>query len=187
MEFLQKIRDFIYDLEEKDFYKYLGIVVAILVLLVSFMMYRYYSKVTEYSQMIEEANDIRQGQVKVVLARLEKIKKQKEEADAILQKEEDFKILDYYTKLLQELRLSQYDKSTDVVQKDRGQKYRESELTAKLGGLDMKQLCELLEKLELKKRIKIRNLEIRRSKKRPRSIDVDLIISTLLPKVQEAT
>jgi len=187
MEFLRKIRDFIHDLEEKDFYKYLGITIGVLVLIFSFVVYRYYSKVGEYSERIEDTNDIRREKVRAVLERLDTIKKQKEEVDAILKKEEDFKILDYYTQLLKELNLSGYDKSTEVGQKDLSAQYRESELSAKLGGMNTKQLCELLRKLEQKKRIKIRNLEIRKSKKRSKAIDVDITISTLLLKAEEAT
>ena len=188
MELLRKIRDFIQELEKKDFYKYLTGILAFFVLLTFFMMYRYSRVVSEYSEMIEDVNDLRNQKVKTVLERLETNKKQREAADAILREEENFFILDYYTELLKKLRFTRYNKSTEpVIQKDLDADYRESKLSVKLGGMNTKELCELLHELELKKRIKIRDLEIRKSKKRPRTIDVDITISTLLPKIEETT
>ncbi|MFC1842437.1 hypothetical protein ACFLYU_02150 [Candidatus Dependentiae bacterium] len=188
MEFLRKIRDFIQDLEEKDFYKYLGIALAVLVLVLSFMVYRYYSNVSSYTREIEEINDLRSGQVRDILTRFEIVKKQREEANEMLKKELDFKIKGYFDKLLKKLNLKEYQKEEGrVIQKDISDEYSESEFSVRLDGMDMKQLCELLKELEATPRIKINLLEIRRAKKKSDAIDVDLTLSTLLLKSGETT
>jgi len=186
MEFLNKIRDFVQDLEEKDFYKYLGIMLLILVILMSFMIYRYYSNVNYYTDEIETINEQRETEVKKILERNEIVKKQRKEVDEMLKQDEDFKIRDYFDKLLKDLKLTRYKKDDNVLEQVIDENYEGRELTARLEDIDMKQLCELLEKLEAKKRINIKSLEIRKSKKRG-AIDVDIIISTLLPKARETT
>jgi len=182
MEFLTKIRDFIQDLEEKDFYKYLGITAAILIIIIGFMVFRYYRNINYYYERIEEINDLRETDVRNLLTRFEIVKKQREDVDQMLKKEEDFKIRDYFGKLLKKLKLSEYKKEDSVVTKELSDKYSNSELAARFVGMNMKQLCELLRELESKERIGITLLEIKRSKKTRAAIDVDITISTLLPK-----
>lgn len=185
MEFLNKISTFIQDLEEREFYKYLWIFLGILMLTISFMIFRYYRNTSYYVDVIEEINIQRSDQVRDVLKRFEIIKIQRQEIDELLKKEEDFKISGYFEDLLKSLNISAKEKKAtqNVTTKEISEKYRKSELATQLVGINMKQLCELLEELEGKKRINIKNLEIKKSNKTLRAIDVDLTISTLLPKI----
>jgi len=189
MEFLNKIRDFVQDLEEKDFYKYLGITLLVFVAILSFMVYRYYSNVNYYKDLIEGGEGINEQREELVniLKRSAVVKRQKKEVDEILKKEEDFKIIGYFNDLLKKLKLSSYKKDENVMQKELDENYKMSELNARLVSMDMKQLCELLKELEDKKRINIKSLEIKRSQKKKGAIDVDIIISTLLPKASGTT
>jgi len=183
MEFLTKIRDFIQDLEERDFYRYLVGLLVILAIIIGFMVFRYYKNVNYYENRIDEINEQRETEVRDLLTRFEVVKKQREDVDKMLKKEEDFKIIAYLNDVLKKLRLSEYKKDENVTTKELDQ-YRKSELAARFVGMNMKQLCELLKELESKERIGIRLLEIRRSKKKRDAIDVDITISTLLPKAQ---
>jgi len=184
MELLNKIRDFIQDLEEKEFYKYLIIVFICLFLVISFIVFRYYRKINYLKGRIEEVNNIRVDDVQVILSRADVVKKEREEVNVILAKEEDFKIGGYFDNLLKKLGLSGYFKDKTVSPKEISDQYRESELSARLSGMNTKQLCELLEELEKKKRIYTKVLEIKKSKRKPKGIDVSLTIATLQPKAE---
>jgi len=187
MEFFDKIRDRIQDLEEKEFYRYLLILFLVLILLMGFFIFRFYRNVNSYKNRIEEIEDIREDSVKDILARNENVQKRRKEVNAILEKEEGFKIIEYFEKLLQQLGLG---KAAEIVpiRRSLGQlKYDESEITARLTGISTQGLCMLLEKLEQNKRINIKELEIKKSEKTPKAIDVTIKIATLQPKVEEVT
>ena len=187
MEFFDKIRDRIQDLEEKEFYRYLFILFLVLILLMGFFIFRFYRNVNSYKNRIEEIEDIREDSVKDILARNENVQKRRKEVNAILEKDEGFKIIDYFQSLLQQLGLGKAAQ-INIGKRSLGQlKYDERTLTAILTGISTQGLCMLLEKLEQNKRINIKELEIKKSEKTPKAIDVTIKIATLQPKVEEVT
>jgi len=186
MEFFKKITDFIQDLDEKDFYKYVGLFFGAIFIIASFMIYRYYSQVSTYTKEIEEINDKRKDNVRRLLSEERDLETKQKEADDMLKKGVDFQIKGYFENLLKKLNLFEYRKEDgNVTEKEIDDKYRELEFTIELDGMDMAQLCALLDELEATKRIKINLLEIRKSQK-PDAIDVTLMISTLSLKTEIA-
>jgi len=187
MDFLNKIINRIHDLEEKDFYKYLTVIGIVLLLFISFFIFRYYRNVSYFKGRIEEINERREADVRNILSRMEDVKKRREEVNAILAQEELFKIEGYFINdLLQTLGIGKPTEST-VSKKELGElEYTEVELNARFTSISTEQMCRLLKELEEKKRINIKELEIKKSAKNGRAIDVSIKIATLQPKVEEA-
>ena len=186
MEFFKKITDFIQDLEEKDFYKYIGLLFGAIFIIIAFMVYSYYSQVSTYTQEIESINEKRRDNVRRLLSESRVLETQQKEVDDMLKKGADFQIQGYFKDLLKKLNLSEYNKEEgNVIAKEIDEKHTEIEFTVKLDAMDMAQLCALLQELEATKRIKINSLEITKAQK-PDAIDVNLMISTLVLKTEAA-
>jgi len=169
---------FLQKLDRKDFYKYLGGYIVIVLLLSSALIYRYYARLNTLNSAIEELNEQRE-KVRRMISSSERIQKQRIEVDSLLAKEEDFKIGGYFENILAKLNLKNNKTVGDHTHIDHKNNYRESILKVRLVDMDMKQLTELLKELALNKRIFIKELELVASKKKHKKIDVSLTIATL--------
>ncbi len=184
MEFINKIRLTIEGLEQRDLYKYLTIVLSILMLLLGFVIYRYYSKVGDLRRKINAVNDVREENVRGILKRMNNVAQQRKQVNDILAKEKDFKIAGYFTTLLKRQKLTNNmveDSTSEVVLNN---KYKEIILKARFVNMTMQKLCFLLDAIEKKERVYNKNLEIIRSTKTPGTIDVNMTIATLQPNLE---
>ncbi|MFC1845704.1 hypothetical protein ACFLX2_01100 [Candidatus Dependentiae bacterium] len=181
MEMVNRLRLALEGLDRKDFYKYLMIVLGVIVLLMGIVVFRHYRKVNDLTADIDRVNAVREDDVSVILRRMETVKNQRDQVNDILARERDFKIAGYFNELLSEQNLvdKKTEESTSVA--DLGD-YREFILNARFDKMKMQQLCELLDEIEKKERVYAKSLEIIRSTKSPRTIEVNLTIATLQPK-----
>ena len=188
MEIIDKIYTYISNLDEKRFYQYLIGFLCAIGLLMLLIMFQYYRSVSSLKSEIAQINAARE-QARTILDKGQIVKKEQREIDAIIAKDENFKIGQYFEDLLAKLGLSnKVDKdSLEVTSPEREGKYRESVLTAKFSGMTMKELTELLQELEFNRRVFTKGLEITASQKPPNSIDVTLTIATLEPKPKDST
>ncbi|HZW60708.1 MAG TPA: hypothetical protein VFF04_00620 [Candidatus Babeliales bacterium] len=179
MSAIEKIQSFIDNLEERTFYIYLSGIIAALLILSSLIIWHYYSSIHDTQEHIANINEQR-DQVRRILATYEQVKKHQKEVNTLLAADEGFKIEGYYKDvLLPELGLS--DKQVTAIPSHISmEKFDEVILKATLAGLDMKELCELLQTLDANKRIYTKELEITKSKTR-KAIDVTLTIASLEP------
>ena len=86
--------------------------------------------------------------------------------------------------LLVKLNLRDKEVAEETSTADLEENYRRTELSAKFEDMSMRELTELLQEIEQNSRIATSRLEITQSKKKPRTIEVSLTISTLLPKIE---
>lgn len=187
MELIDKIYTYISDLDEKRFYQYLIGFLCAVGLLMLLIMFQYYRSVSSLKSEIAQINDARK-QARTILDKGQIVKKEQREIDAIIAKDENFKIGQYFEDLLAKQGLSnKVLKDSEVTSPEREGKYSESVLTAKFSGMTMKELTELLQELELNRRVFTKVLEITASQKPPNSIDVTLTIATLEPKPKDST
>ena len=184
MEIINRLRLAIEELDRRDFYKYLIIVLSIVLLLVGFFVFRYYRNSSNLRTRIEDVNEIREDRVRSILRRMDNVERQRKQVNDILAKEKDFKIAGYFDKLLsaQGLVDNSTERSTSTIELDK--EYREVILRARFVEMTMKQLCELLDAIEKKERVYAKSLEIIRSTKTPETIDVNMTIATLQPKLK---
>lgn len=184
MILLDQIRSFFDSLETKSFYHYIIGYVTGCVLIFALIIFYFYSSTHSLQRKIKNINSSREDEVRVILETAAHVKQQQIMIEEILSKDVDFKIAGYFEDLLNKLGIKDKKVTSEAATTDREDNYRKSELSAKFEDMTMKNLTELLQELEQKPRIATERLEITKSKKKPKTIEVNLTISTLLPKVE---
>lgn len=182
MNLLNKIEEFLDTLDKKNFYIYLGSFLGAVTLILGLLIYRFYAHAWDYQRQLRLTNDMR-SEVQTLLEKAARVKNQQKDVNEMLQADPNFKIAGYFQGVLAKLGLTNKEESNTVTTQERGeQEYNESILTAKFIDMTMKELSELLNVLERNKRIYTKSLEIQKSRKSTRTIEVQLIIATLQPR-----
>ena len=181
MKFIENIVHFIDSLNKKDFYLYLGIFLGTTFCVNGLVLFWHYNSMNSLNRQIEDLNELREEKVQSLLARAHHVRKQREEVDALLAQDPNFKLGGYVKDLLTELHLIENQETETTSQTEREEKYLETVLSMKLVNINTKQLAELLDKIEKNQRINANTVEIIRSKKKPDTIEVSITIATLQP------
>lgn len=181
MVLLNRIRERIEKLDEKEFLRFSIIYLSILCLLATGIIVRYYFKTSSLKKQMKKINQLRED-VKVILERYERVKKQRNEVDALLDQHEDFILQEYMEQLRNKMRLSYIIESTTTSPRD--DVYQETAINAKFTNMNMKELTELLQEIEKNKLIYTKELDIVKSKTRPGTLDVSITIATLKKAAQ---
>lgn len=179
MIIIENLKTYLKGIQEKTFYQYLGGILGVVALLCGLIFFFYFRSVSHLKKEISELNDSRE-RAKEILDKAERVQKQRAAVDAILAQEPDFKIAGYMAELLAKKGLKPtQETSADGYQEGN---YLEKLLTIQLQEITMKDLTELLDEIEQKERLYLKDLDINKSKKSPKTIDVTTTIATLLPK-----
>ena len=182
MELVNKLRLFIEGLEKKDFLKYLIVLLVVIGVLVGGILYWHFSRIGSLRDELESVNEIREDEVQPILQRMNKVKLQRKQVNDILAKQEAFKLGEFLDNLLSRQGLTADSRSLSTA--DVGPKYNEVIEKIRLSNMDMRQLTEFLEKIEKNERVYAKDLEIVQSKKNPGTIEVQVTVATLEPKVK---
>lgn len=181
MALLNTVYVFFDRIDKKRFYQYTALLLITLFLIMSALFFQFYRTVHYYKKKILFINELR-DEARIIREKAQHVQDQRTAVDTMLAEDPDFKIGGYFNDLLTKLSLTDKKSSEELTQIDRDDNYRESELTAQLVAITMKQLTELLYEIEQKKRIYIKKLIIEKSKKADHSIEVLVTLATLLPK-----
>lgn len=179
---LDQVRTFIITQEKTlRFYYFAGFIGAFAIIMFGFMYY-FYSSVHGLEQRISRINRQRE-ETRTILQKHALVKQQQAEVDAILAKDSSFRIKEYFTSVINELGLmNNATKPAEVTEpQDLTPNYAEIKLDASFSDINMKQLVELLYKIEQNERIYTKELVITKAQK-GRSLDVTLVIATLQQK-----
>ncbi|MBS1986399.1 hypothetical protein JST99_00490 [Candidatus Dependentiae bacterium] len=181
MKWLESIQTYVTSLDRQQLYRLMGGIAGAIALLIFLVLYLRHSYIEQGFTQLVDINEQRE-KIKIIATRAERVKKQRQEVDAMLAKDESFTISGYLEMVLKKLHLS--DKTTigEHSQVDLENGYRESTRKIILSGMNMKQLSELLRELEQNERIYTKELEITRSSRQPQTIDVMLSVATLEPR-----
>lgn len=181
MNYIEKFKATLDNLEEKTLITYCFVLVGITFgLLLLLTIYYFYARHGWYGE-IDDLNQLRENKVRRILTREAQFQQQQKEARELLEKEPDFKLGNYLDNILKELNLKS-TRQEFLPETDKGVNYLESSIDFSLNGINMMQLVKLLEKIEGNKRIYIKRLEILRSKLTSRALEVNMTVATLLPK-----
>jgi len=183
MTFLEPIKAFFNKIDSKTFLYSIGGYFGACMLLLTIMIFYYYSSIHSLHKKIKSLNSTRE-EVLAILETAELVKQQRLMVEETLAKDTDFKIGGYFKNLLINLNLKDKEIAEETSTSDLEENYRKSELNAKFEDMTMKDLTELLQKIEQNSRIAVERLEITKSKKKPKTIEANLTISTLLPKIE---
>ena len=188
MGVLDKIRDYITGLEERELYRYVVIGLGTVIFALSLLLFYHYRTVHTLRSRIRRINIMREDDVQEILSKAEYIQKQSQEIDTLLAEDKNFKIVGYFKDVLEKLNLT--DKLNSAGRKEIGtpsqierqDQYRESILDVAFDTMDMKQITELLQELGNNRRIFVKKIEIIRSKKYLGKLEVNMTIGTFLLK-----
>jgi len=181
MTFFDNIQTKIATLDEKTWYQYLAITAGILLLLTALILYFYFSSIAKWQDRVAEINESRL-EAKRLLDKAAKVYKERAEVTTILAEDPNFKIKEYIQDVLERHGILGNVSTGTVAQISRADNYREDVATYQLNSITMKQLTEFLNEIDENKRVFTKELDITKSKRIPRTIDVDIKISTLMPK-----
>lgn len=185
MNILASLKNYVDTLDQKEFRNYVLIGFGILIALLGLIVFLYYRNITSLRSRIATVNKHRLA-TRDLVSRYDLVKKLQVGVDAILAKEKDFKISQYFDQLLQKLGLTN-NKTQDVETMSEevlDGYYTEWTLYANLTNMNTKKMSELLHAIELEERIYAKDVEIERSTTNPNAINVKLTIATLEPKVE---
>lgn len=182
MTFFDNLQSRIEKLDKNNWYKYLAITAAIFFLVIGLILFFYYSAATKWQSRIDDINESRQ-EVKRLLDRAERVQKERSEVTKLLEEDPNFKIKAYIQDILEKIGIFQnINAAQDVTVTTTQDGYKENVATYLIAGISMRQLTEFLDELDNNKRIFTKELDITKSKKVPRAIDVDIKIATMMPK-----
>lgn len=161
MSLLQKIRTLASSFESHEFYKVIGVIVGINIILMSSIIWYYFSKTHSLQNSLREIYK-KEVEAKGLLERLKDVKKQSEEVNSLLEQEKNFKIKNFFDDMVKKLNLNSNQKGDAKISEESvlNKRYTEVTLQAQFQRLDMKQLCELLQMIEQKERIYTKELII---------------------------
>lgn len=181
LQMLLSIRSWFESLDQKTFRNYaLGAGGGLLVLSIGIMYYNYRS-VSTLIQALDDVNSERK-KVKTILIDAKQVQKKQETVRKMLDENLSFKINQYLTQVLETLHLSNKSEPLTSGTRDIDDKHRETSVTVILNGMSMKEVTQLLQELEKKEKIYIKELSIERDKKRAETVKVIISIGTLEPK-----
>lgn len=173
-------------LDSKTLYKYSGLFLACIVLSFVIVFYFYTSRRDDALRKIQATNARRQ-EIYNLIARSTTVKKQQHDVEALLTKDKNFLIAQFFKNVLGDIQLDSYStKIPEVTEEDLDQDYVQIKLSASLSGINMRQLTDLLYKIEQNPRVFITELDIVKNNKAS-AIDCNIVISTLQPKSPTVT
>lgn len=181
MSVFTSLKEYVKNLDERDFYKHLMITMCILILALGGLLYWHSSSYDFYRKKLKSVNAQR-AITRDIIAKHELVKQQQTEVDALLAKNPTFKIKEYFDGVVAELGLTRNNTKPSEVSdpQDLNNGYSEVKLDASFTDINTKQLCDLLYKIEQNERVYTKEVVITKALKAP-AIDVTLIIATLQP------
>jgi hypothetical protein len=183
MNFLSTTYSRIMSLEKKLFYRGVITFFGTIILLIGAMLAYYYTTVYSLkSQLVKTKRQ--QEEIRLLLGQFTQLQEESKKVNDVLEEEKNFKIKSFYESILQQQNLQNSQlKEAEIQEENLRSRYIEIKLTSHLQQLSTEQLCTLLETLEKKARIYIKDLSI--VKIRNNNLDVVLVIGTL--KIQSET
>lgn len=181
MQFLDKIVNFIFKLQPSDFKKIILLILTVSFALMFLIGFNLFRQKSSYLTELKKTYALR-DEASTLIDKNNLIKKQKDIVNTMLEETSTFKLIQFFDNTTDALRLNQYVERKNISIVDLENKdYSKIILDSKINNLNMKQLADLLSKIDENERVLIEKLEINKSNKLP-SVDVELTISTLQPK-----
>ena len=146
-----RLKNFIDELEQKQQFWYFATVSTIFIFLVGLLFYYHANKISHLQKQLRRINHQRM-QARELLEKYTTVKQQKISVDEILSQDKTFKIKEYFSRTLAEMRLqNKLDKEAEVADpQDLDNGYTEIKLDAGFTKMSMQELAELIYQIEKK-------------------------------------
>lgn len=181
MTFLEQLQAKINNLDEYTWYKYVAIAAGLFLILIGLILFFYFNTLKKWELRLAGINESR-TEAKRLVEKAQRVYKARDEVTAILKEDPNFKIKEYLQEIMANLGIFQNVVSENVVVTGQDENYSETVATYQLAGISMKQLTEFLNEIDENQRVFTKELDITKSKRMPRTIDVGIVIATLMPK-----
>jgi len=173
-------RHFLEKLDSRSFLKGAIIGASLFLIILTGILYYYYSSAASLQKSIRSTNSKRE-EIQKVLKRLATVRSQKEEVNSLLAEEKGFLITRFLSDCIDSINIKDKlkgGKEPEFSEDDiYNKKYKESRVVTQFAGLTIKPLCKLLNLIEEKKRVYVKDLTIKKT--RNATLDVTLTIATL--------
>lgn len=181
MNILQPISEYFSTIDRRQFNTIIYAILGIIFAFIAAILFFYYRSIFRLKKEIVQINKKR-TEVQQLLERSNQVQKQRIEVDAVLAKEKDFKISQFFDKVLKEASILQSQaQPPTVASEDVLDNYTQWTLDATIKNINMKKLTEFLNIIEQNERVFTKELEISRASS-PTKINVRLVIATLEQK-----
>lgn len=181
---LDYIKDYIQNLNYKNFMVILYGYIIFFILLLMFLLYRHYNAITDLMQKTKVLNNARKD-IQLILTQYDTIKSKTNEVDALLAKDKNFYIQKYYQDTIASLSIKNQS-SSNLVSQNWPNGYIEESLQINLSLITMQQLCEFLQALQTNARIFVKNLDIVKANV-DKKINVNMAIATIKQVAEKTT
>jgi len=185
MILFKKLNTRLESLSAKTFSIIGGILISITIAIGGLIIFWHFNAINHLYEQLEEINALRKDRIQPLLIRAKRVRKEHEKVDALLAQDPNFKIGEVIENILTELHLIDNAVTRNYAETEREEKYIERVLSMRLENIDMKQLAQLLERIESNQRITMNTIEIVKSKKKLNKLEVSLTIAELQPKELE--
>lgn len=180
MEFLTSLQRKISHLSTQEFYKYASIYIACMITLTGGIVYLHFSTIHSLNRKVKALRSKR-NDIKRLLQKNALVQKQSKEINTLLEEEKNFKIKSFFDNLVTLKGIqNKQKKEAEVTEEILYKKYTEIKLKAQFRQMNTMLLAQLLDAIEAKKRVYVKELTI--TKTRGASIDISLVIATLKPQ-----
>lgn len=179
MSVIANLYGYLAQLDEQQFKKYCLIAAGVTIGLLGLYLYSYYSSLNNLKSTIGQLNKKR-IETRELLERFELVKKQRKTVDQLLERDKNFKILDFYENILQSLQVMNAQlQEPQTASQDVLDGYTERTLYAQLVNLNMKKVTDILQAIEQNDRVYTKEIEIDRSTTKPQAVNLKITIGTL--------
>jgi len=174
MEKLAKIAGYVQNLTKKQLERYIIAALIFAAVAAGFVTYHIYSKSTELLFQIKKIEDLSNKAVKVISDH-EKLQQEAQRLQEVLDLNKDFNIKSYFESFCKEQNLSP-DPGWDTRIDDVNDRFDEISLSATLRGITTETLVKVLELLDKKEIVYIKELSLKNEANK--RIIVDIVIAT---------
>jgi hypothetical protein len=181
MEALDKLKNLIKNLEDKDFYPYLLGFLLALALLMGSLIYWHYKSSSYWHRQLNELKTQRQ-ETKKLLSEHQAFEQNRLAVNEILSTNTGFKIVDYYNNLVNDLKLQQYkakEQPAEPTTEQLEEGAKEITLTLKFNNITMQQVTEILAAIENNPRVYAKKVIIDKVNKDQPKLNVTIDIATI--------
>jgi hypothetical protein len=170
--------------DARAFYLYSAAVIGGTLVICLFLGYYNHVKITDLEDTLTNLSEERMQVVLPMLTEAKKVQQQRDQVNEMLAQDVDFKIGKYLNELLSVLHITEKKREPSSTVREDG--YLEVSLHTELIDMNMKQLAELLDRIEQNKRVYLKSINIVKSKRKADTIEVALTIGTLQSKAEVA-
>jgi len=178
---MTSIINFVQELDRREFYRYLAVTGGIFLCVLGIIFFFQRRQIQDLDRRLKNVNKQRQA-VRKILQEHALAEEQRQAVDSILERDRTFRIKEFFQLAVKNLGLTRaMGKEPVVIDNDLGNGYTETQLESNFRNLDMKQVSDLLNRIEQNNRLYTKELTLSKAR-RTQKVDANLVIATLQPK-----